>query len=144
VSLVTSHIGFRRKIISKYVKRRMVLDDISTLEGNWAITCRAPCCDMIDDGIENSVISFWNYNAYPSSNTRYVIRHRVRASQYEHHTKYWLDTERHEIYFSFCSLNPNIMIGKVFFERLETYYVKRNKVFETSCCRYHIEFNLQY
>ena len=49
----------------------MILDD-RTLEGNWAIMCRAPCCDRIENRIKYLVISFWNDNTCPSSNTRDV------------------------------------------------------------------------
>ena len=106
--------------------------------------CRAPHCDRIDDRIKNLVISFWNDNTRPSSNTRDVLRHRVKANLYEHHTKHWLDITQHEMYVSFCSSNPDIKIGQTLFERLKPYYVRRNKVFETCCCHYHIEFDLHY
>ena len=77
----------------------MVLHD-STLEGNWEIMCRATHCDRIDDRIKKLVISFWNDNTHPSSNTRDVPRHRVRANLYEHHTEHWLGIAQHEMYMS--------------------------------------------
>ena len=78
---------FNRKTMREYVKRRLILDD-STMEGNWAIMCRTPCSDGIDEGLKNLVISFWIDNTCPSSNNRDVIRHRITFGQYEHHTKH--------------------------------------------------------
>ena len=46
--------------------------------------------------------------------------------------------------FQFCTSNPDINIGDTLFERLKLYYVRRNIVFETFCCCYHIEFDLHY
>ena len=51
----------------------MILDD-NTLEENWAIMCIDPHCDRIDDRIKDLVISFWNDNTCPSSNTRDVLK----------------------------------------------------------------------
>ena len=39
ISSISSEIGFSRKTMRKYVKRRLIVDD-STMEGNWAIMCR--------------------------------------------------------------------------------------------------------
>lgn len=121
----------------------MILND-STMEGNWEIMCRAPQSDRIDEGIKNFLRLFWNDNTRTSSKSRDVIKHRIVANQYEHNTKHWLDTIQYEMYVPFCSSNPNIKIGKTLFERLKPYYVRRKKVFETSCCLYHIEFDLHY
>ena len=49
--------GFSRKIMREYVKRRLIVDD-STMEENWAIMCRAPHFDRIDEGFKNLVILF--------------------------------------------------------------------------------------
>ena len=43
--------GFSRKKMREYVKRRLILDD-STMEGNWEIMCRAPRSDRIDEGLK--------------------------------------------------------------------------------------------
>ena len=121
----------------------MVLDD-SSLEGNWEIMCRAPCCDRIDDRIKDLVISFWNDNTHPPSNTRDVLKYKVRDNHYDRHKKHWLDITQHEMYVSFCTSNLDIKIGKTLFERLKPYFLRRNEVFETCCCHYHIEFSLHY
>ena len=65
---------------------------------------------MIDDRIKNLVISFWNDNTHPSSNTRDVLKYRVRAKHYELHKKHWLDIIQHEMYVSFCTSKPEINI----------------------------------
>ena len=91
ISSILSEMGFIMKTIRKYVKRRLIVDD-NTMEGNWEIMCRAPYSDRIEESLKNLVISFWIDNTRPSSNSRDVIRHRIAPSQYEHHTKYWLDT----------------------------------------------------
>ena len=67
ISSLSSEFGFSRRTISKYVKRRKILDD-TTSEGNWAIMCRAPHSDRIEDVVRNFVTSFWNDNTHPSSN----------------------------------------------------------------------------
>ena len=77
--------GFSKKIMREYVKRRLILDD-STMEGNWEIMHRSPHSNRIDEGFKNLVISFWIDNTHPSSNSRDVIRHRIAFGQYEHHT----------------------------------------------------------
>ena len=74
ISSILSKMGFSRKTMRKYIKRRLIVDD-STLEGNWLIMHRAPCSDRID-------------NTHPSSSSRDVIRHRNTSSQYEHHAKH--------------------------------------------------------
>ena len=75
----------------QYVKRRLILDD-NTMEGNWAIMCRAAHSTRIDVGLKILVISFWIDNTCLSSNNRDVITHKIASGQYEHHTKHWLDT----------------------------------------------------
>ena len=100
--------------------------------------CRVPHSNRIDEGFKNLVISFWIDNTCPSSNNRDIIRNRIASSQYEHHTKHWLDTTQHELYVSFCSEHPNIKIVQILIERLKPYFVKSNKVFETCCFHYHI------
>ena len=62
------------------------------MEENWGIMCREPHSDRIEEVLINLVISFWIDNTHPSSNSRDVISHRIASGQYEHHTKYWLDT----------------------------------------------------
>ena len=91
ISSISSEMGFSRKTTRPYVKRRLIVDDI-TMEGNWAIMCRAPHSDRIEELLKKLVISFWIDNTCPSSNSRDVIRHKIAPGQYEHHTKYWLDT----------------------------------------------------
>ena len=49
--------GFSRKTMREYVKRRLIVDE-STMEGNWAIMCRAPHSDRIEDLLKKIVISF--------------------------------------------------------------------------------------
>ena len=44
--------GFIRKTMREYVKRRLIVDD-STMEGNWEIMCRVHHSDRIDEGIKN-------------------------------------------------------------------------------------------
>lgn len=88
--------------------------------------------------------SFWNDNTRPSSNSRDVIKQRIGPDRYDLHVKHWIDTTKHELYVLFTKTNPHIKIGQTMFERLRPYYVKLNKVFETCCCRYHIEFDLYY
>ena len=75
----------------EYVKRRLIVDD-STMEGNWAIMCREPHFDRIEEVLKKLAISFWIGNTHPSSNSRDVIRHRIAYGQYEDHTRHWLDT----------------------------------------------------
>ena len=117
--------------------------DDSTIEGNWKIICRAPCSNRIENLLRKIVISFWIDNTCPSSNSRDVIKHRIAPSQYEHHTKHWLDTT-HELYVSFCSEHPNVKVGQTLFKKMKPYFVSSNKVFETCCCCHHIEFDLHY
>ena len=62
------------------------------MEGNWEIMCRAPHSDRIEELLKNIVMSFWIDNTRPSSNSRYVIRHKITLGECEHHTKHWLDT----------------------------------------------------
>ena len=143
MSSILSEMGFSRKTMREYVKRRLILDD-STMEGNWEIMCTTPHSDRIDERLKNLLISFWTDSTHPSSNSRDVIRHRIASGQYEHHTKDWLDTRQHELYVSFCSEHPNIIIGQMLFEILKQYFVRSNKVFETCCCHHHIEFDLHY
>ena len=119
----------------------MVLDD-STSKRNWEIIFRTPHCDRIDDRIKDLVISFWNDNTCPSSNNRDVLRYRVKANHYEHHTKHWLDITQHELYVSFCNEHPNVKFGQTLFEKLKPYFVRSNKVFEICCCCHHIEFDM--
>ena len=132
ISSISSEMGFSRKIMREYVKRRLIMDD-RTVEGNWAIMCRAPHSDRIEELLKKLVISFWIDNAHPSSNSRDVIRHRIAPGQYKHHTKHWLDTTVHELYVSFCSEHPNVKVKKTLFENLKPYFVRSNKVFETCC-----------
>ena len=58
ISSISFEIGFSRKTMREYVKRRLIVDD-STMEGNWAIMCRAPHFDRIEELLKNLVISFW-------------------------------------------------------------------------------------
>lgn len=105
--------------------------------------CTAPHSNKIEDGVRNLITTFWNDDTHPSSNCRDVIKHRIRPNEYVLHTKHWLETMQHEVYFSFCNLNPNIKIGQIMFKRFKPYYVKINKTYETFCC-HHIEFDLYY
>ena len=57
ISSILSEMGFSRKTMRKYVKRRLIVDD-STMEGNWEIMCRAPCSHRIEEVLKNLVISF--------------------------------------------------------------------------------------
>ena len=57
ISSISSRMGFNRKKMREYVKRRLIVDD-STMEGNWAIMCRTPCSDRIEELLKNLVISF--------------------------------------------------------------------------------------
>ena len=143
ISSISSKMGFSRKTMIEYFKRRLILDD-SIMERNWEIMCTTPHFDRIEESLENLVISFWIDNTHPSSNSIDVIRHRIASGQYEHHKKYWLDTTQHELYVSFCSEHPNVKIGQTLFKRLKPYFVRSNKVFQTCCCRHHIEFDLHY
>ena len=118
ISSISSEMGFSRKTMREYVKRRLIVDD-STMEGNWAIMCRVPHSHRIEELLKKLVISFWIDNTHPSSNSRDVIRHRIASSQYEHHTKHWLDTTQHELYVSFCSEHPNVKVGQTLFEKLK-------------------------
>ena len=113
------------------------------MEGNWAIMYREPHSDRIDEGFKNLVISFFIDSNHPS-NSRDVIRHRIAPSQYEHHIKHWLDTTQHDLYVSFCSEHPNVKVGQTLFKKMKPYFVRSKKVFETCCCRHHIEFDLHY
>lgn len=124
------------------MRKREFLDE--SLEGNWAIMCRAPRSDRIEDVVRNLVSSFWHDQTRPSSNTRDVMRYRIGPSIYENHIKHWLDITQFEMYMNFCNAYPHIKIGQTMFQRLKPYYVKINKFFETCCCRYHIEFDLYY
>ena len=78
ISSISFEMGFSRKIMRKYVKRRLIVDD-NTMEGNWEIMCRAPCFDRIEESLKNLVISFWIDNIRPSSNSRDVIRHKIAS-----------------------------------------------------------------
>ena len=48
ISSISSEVGFSTKTMREYVKRRLIVDD-NTMEGNWAIMCRAPHSDRIED-----------------------------------------------------------------------------------------------
>ena len=143
ISSISSKMGFSRKTMRQYVKRRLIVDD-NTMEGNWAIMCRAPHSDRIEELLKKLVISFWIDNTCPSSNSRDVIRHRIAPGQYEHHIKHWLDTTQHELYVSFRSEHPNVKVWQTLFKKLKPYFVRSNKVFETCCFHHHIEFDLYY
>ena len=55
ISSISSKMGFSRKTMRQYVKRRLIVDD-STMEGNWEIMCRAPHSDRIEELLKNLVI----------------------------------------------------------------------------------------
>ena len=55
ISSISSEMGFSRKKMREYVKRRLILDD-RTMEDNWAIMCTSPCSDRIDEGLKHLVI----------------------------------------------------------------------------------------
>ena len=76
ISSISSEMGFSRKTMRQYVKRRLIVDD-RTMEGNWEIMCRAPHSDRIEELLKKLVISFWIDNTHPSLNSRDFIRHRI-------------------------------------------------------------------
>ena len=57
ISSILSEMGFSRKKMREYVKRRLILDD-STMDNNWEIMCRAPHSDRIKEVLKKIVISF--------------------------------------------------------------------------------------
>ena len=57
ISSILSEMGFSRKTMREYVKRRLILDD-SIMEGNWAIMCKAIRSDKIEEVLKKLVISF--------------------------------------------------------------------------------------
>ena len=111
--------------------------DDSTLEGNWALMCRVPRSDNIVETIMNLVIQFWIDNIHPSPNRRDVIKQRIGPKEYLQHAKHLLDVTQHELYLSFCNLNPDVNIGQTMFERLKPYFVEIYKYFETCCDCWH-------
>ena len=92
---------------------------------------RVPRSDRIVETVKNLIIHFWIDNTFPSPNRRDIIKQRIGPKEYIQHAKHWLDVTQHELYLSFCNLNPNIKIGKTMFERLKPYFVKINEYFET-------------
>ena len=73
ISSLSSHFGYSQKTVLHYLKRINNLND-STLEGNWALMCRASRSDMIGETVKNLVIQFWIDNIRPSPNRRDIIK----------------------------------------------------------------------
>ncbi|KAH9308100.1 hypothetical protein KI387_036011, partial [Taxus chinensis] len=143
VTTFAKALGLSRKTVSRYAKRRKTLDD-STMEGNWALMCRNPHSDKIEDNIVKIVSDFWTERTHPSSNVRDVLKHKVTRNNYDEYIKHWLEITQHEMYIKFTEENSDVKIGQRMFENLKPWYVRTDKVLDTCCCRYHVEFDYHY
>ena len=74
---MTTHIakviGTSQKTLYKYKKIRLQIDANDELP-SWAIICRQPYKDMIDESVKAMMHEYWVENSRVSPNSRDVIR----------------------------------------------------------------------
>jgi len=87
---------------------------------------------------------FWNDNTKVSSNTKDILKLKVRSKNHDPHAKYLLDMTQTKLYIKFLSesLLP-FNISQRSFEKYKPWYVKINKQ-RVSCCKIHMQFKYYY
>jgi hypothetical protein len=111
---------------------------------NLAIVCWGPRNDKVSNEWRNMIVEFWNENSIVSSNRRDILTQRLSRGVREEHQKHLLDNPQTDLFHKFQDAHHEIVIGKQTFEAIKPWYIHPNKVRETCCCRYHVEFNYYY
>ena len=62
----------------------------------------------------------------------------------EPHVKHYLDMKQTQLFEMFKISHVELRLGQISFEKCNPWYVKINTIWNTYCCRYHIEFDIYY
>jgi hypothetical protein len=136
-------LNISRTTLTRRISIREQLETINP-NLNLAIVCWGPRNDKVSNEWRNMIVEFWNENSIVSSNRRDVLTQRLSRGVREEHQKHLLDNSQTDLFHKFQDAHHDIVIGKQNFEAIKPWYIHPNKVCETCCCRYHVEFNYYY
>ena len=115
------------------------------METSWAFSHRPPQKYMkLLEVVKGLVHTFWHDNTRPYSNTKGVLKHCRGSMNNEPHVKHYLEMTQTQLLKMFKVSHVEIRLEQRSFEKCKPWYVRINTIWNTCCCRYHIEFDLYY
>ena len=135
--------SFKKNIVEKYTKFRVWIDENHEATC-WDLICGEACKDMMEEGVREKVIDYWENHSHAIPDWKHVLRQCSGRGIYKEHCKHVMEMTGVALFEEFKESNPSVNVSFSMFSKLKPWYIRPNTIRDTCCCRYHVEFELYY
>ena len=126
------------------LSRRERIDDPLQNE-IWAFGGWVPHFDKnLSDNVKKEITQFWHSSSRVSPNAKDMLKLRIGIRDYMPHPKNYLEVSQTILFKEFRKIHPRLLILQRAFESLKPFYCVPLKIWNTCCCKYHVEFSMHH
>lgn len=129
-------IGMNKRSIQRAFKRRELLNQGAHGEV-WAKHARKKRKDALTEDVITLVVSWWTTETRVSPCKKDVRKLKIGVKLYQTHARHFLEESQLKFYSRFKGAHVEVKVSFTAFRRLQPYFVKMLKDFNSCCCIYH-------